>query len=94
MLFFLLDKFIFGGNFAAGVAANIIFALFNFGMNFIFIGIIGEYVGRICLERDLSEPAYRYPDRSEICSRPNASVAWRFFAAGGQIGPGMILPAV
>ncbi|QDM17960.1 glycosyltransferase family 2 protein [Tardiphaga sp. vice278] len=57
MIFFLFDKFLFGGNFAAGVAANIIITLFNFGINFIFLGIIGEYVGRIYLERDINEPA-------------------------------------
>lgn len=57
MIFFLFDKFLFGGNFAAGVAANIIITLFNFGINFIFLGIIGEYVGRIYLERDVAEPA-------------------------------------
>lgn len=57
MVFFVLDKFILGGNFAAGVAANIIITLFSFGVNFIFLGIIGEYVGRIYLERDVHEPA-------------------------------------
>lgn len=56
-IFFILDKFLFGGNFAAGVAANIVITLFNFGINFIFLGIIGEYVGRIYLERDVNEPA-------------------------------------
>lgn len=42
MVFFFVDKLFLGSNFAAGVAANIIITLFNFGVNFIFLGIIGE----------------------------------------------------
>jgi dolichol-phosphate mannosyltransferase len=57
MIYFLLAKFVFGASFAAGVAASIIINLFGFGANFIFLGIIGEYVGRIYLEKDSAEPA-------------------------------------
>jgi polyisoprenyl-phosphate glycosyltransferase len=57
MIYFLLAKFVFGASFAAGVAASIIINLFGFGANFIFLGIIGEYLGRIYLEKDSSEPA-------------------------------------
>lgn len=57
MTYFLLAKFVFGASFAAGVAASIIISLFGLGVNFIFLGIIGEYVGRIYLDKDSSEPA-------------------------------------
>lgn len=57
MIYFLLAKFMFGAVFAAGVAASIIINLFGLGVNLIFLGIIGEYVGRIYLEKDYSEPA-------------------------------------
>jgi dolichol-phosphate mannosyltransferase len=80
MIFFLFDKFYFGGNFAAGVAANIIITLFNFGINFIFLGIIGEYVGRIYLERDVSEPAI-------IDCRIEAKIADRDFVDADCPGP-------
>jgi Glycosyltransferases involved in cell wall biogenesis len=57
MIYFLLAKFVFGAAFAAGVAASIIINLFGLGVNLIFLGIIGEYVGRIYLEKDFCEPA-------------------------------------
>jgi dolichol-phosphate mannosyltransferase len=57
MIYFLMAKFLFGASFAAGVAASIIINLFGLGANLIFLGIIGEYVGRIYLEKDGSEPA-------------------------------------
>jgi len=56
-IYFLIAKFFLGIPFASGVAAIIIISLFSFSINFIFLGIIGEYVGRVYLSRELSEPA-------------------------------------
>jgi dolichol-phosphate mannosyltransferase len=38
------------GKVAPGWTSNIVLTLFLFGMNFVFLGIIGEYLGRIFLE--------------------------------------------
>ncbi len=38
------------GKVAAGWTSTIVMVLFFFGMNFFFLGIIGEYLGRIFLE--------------------------------------------
>ncbi|MBN2399724.1 MAG: glycosyltransferase [Candidatus Aminicenantes bacterium] len=38
------------GKVAAGWTSTIVLVLFFFGMNFIFLGIIGEYLGRVFLE--------------------------------------------
>lgn len=40
----------FTGNVAPGWTSTIVLILFLFGLNFIFLGIIGEYLGRIFLE--------------------------------------------
>lgn len=40
----------FTGNVAPGWTSTIVLVLFLFGVNFIFLGIIGEYLGRIFLE--------------------------------------------
>jgi len=40
----------FTGNVAPGWTSTIVLVLFLFGLNFIFLGIIGEYLGRIFLE--------------------------------------------
>lgn len=64
MFYFLIAKLLLGAPFASGVAALSIFVLFGFGVNFIFLGILGEYIGRIYLERENSEAAIiemRYP---------------------------------
>lgn len=72
MVYFLLAKFVFGASFAAGVAASIIINLFGFGVNFIFLGIIGEYLGRIYLEKDSCEPAIidETINISQVSARP------------------------
>jgi glycosyltransferase involved in cell wall biosynthesis len=57
MIYFLIAKFILGAPFANGVAAIIIITLFSFSINFIFLGIIGEYVGRIYISKEISENA-------------------------------------
>jgi len=56
-IFFILAKFIFEIDYAEGIAAMIVFTLFNFGINFLFLGIIGEYVGRVYNKKDIEEPA-------------------------------------
>jgi dolichol-phosphate mannosyltransferase len=56
-IYFCIAKFYLGIQFASGVAAIIIITLFSFSANFIFLGIIGEYVGRIYLSRELTESA-------------------------------------
>jgi polyisoprenyl-phosphate glycosyltransferase len=38
------------GQVAAGWTSIIVLVLFFFGMNFIFLGIIGEYLGRVFME--------------------------------------------
>ena len=57
MVYFVIAKFFLGASFAAGVAAAIIITLFSFGTNLIFLGILGEYVGRIYQMGDTDEPA-------------------------------------
>lgn len=47
--FFLIIRWI-TGNVAPGWTSNIVLMLFLFGLNFAFLGIIGEYLGRIFLE--------------------------------------------
>ena len=57
MIYFLYAKFFTNALFANGVAATIIFTLFCFSINFIFLGIIGEYIGRIYMSKEFSDPA-------------------------------------
>jgi len=57
VIYFLIAKFILGAPFASGVAAIIIITLFSFSINFIFLGIIGEYVGRIYISKEIAEAA-------------------------------------
>lgn len=57
MIYFIIAKLCLALPFASGVAATIVITLFGFGVNFIFVGIIGEYVGRVYMERELSAPA-------------------------------------
>ncbi len=56
-IYFIIARFFLDAPFASGVAAAIVIVLFGFGLNFIFLGIIGEYIGRLYLERETSEPA-------------------------------------
>lgn len=46
-LYFIVAKFYLEINFQEGIAAMIVLVLINFSINFFFLGIIGEYVGRI-----------------------------------------------
>ncbi len=55
--FFILAKFVFNISYAEGIAAMIVFTLFNFGINFFFLGIIGEYVGRVYNKKNIEDPA-------------------------------------
>lgn len=52
MFYFLFAKLFLGAPFASGVAALSIITLFGFGINFIFLGVLGEYIGRIYMERE------------------------------------------
>ena len=56
-IYFIIAKLFLGIDFAEGVAAIIILLLFNFAVNFFFLGIIGEYVGRIFKKEEDSLPA-------------------------------------
>lgn len=63
---FLIAKIFMGAPFASGVAALSAITLFGFGINFIFLGVLGEYVGRIYMERESRHPAII----EEICEPP------------------------
>jgi len=56
-LYFIFAKLFLGVPFATGVAAIIVILLFGFGLNFLFLGIIGEYLGRLHLAKESSQPA-------------------------------------
>ena len=47
---FLVGKFVFLGNIAPGWTSTIVVIVLLFGINFLFLGIIGEYLGRIYVE--------------------------------------------
>lgn len=57
MVYFLVAKIFLGAHFANGVAALSVIVLFGFGVNFIFLGILGEYIGRVYLDREISQPS-------------------------------------
>lgn len=57
MAYFILAKFYWGFPFASGIAANITMDLFFWGIHFIVMGILGEYIGRIYLKDDSRKPA-------------------------------------
>ena len=57
MLYFIYAKLFLNTNFATGVAAAIVIVLFGFGLNFLLLGIIGEYVGRLYLNKESSQEA-------------------------------------
>ena len=56
-IYFILAKFYWNFSFASGVAADITINLFFWGIHFIVIGIIGEYIGRIYLKDDENQRA-------------------------------------
>lgn len=56
-VYFIIAKLFLGVPFATGVAAIIVILLFGFGLNFLFLGIIGEYLGRLHLAKESSQPA-------------------------------------
>lgn len=64
---FLIAKIFMSAPFASGVAALSAITLFGFGINFIFLGILGEYVGRIYMEKESRHPAII----EEICDSPS-----------------------
>ena len=57
IIYFIMAKFFWGAPFASGIAAAIVILLAGFGLNFMVLGIIGEYVGRIYLDRESSNLA-------------------------------------
>jgi glycosyltransferase involved in cell wall biosynthesis len=57
MFYFLFAKIFFDAPFASGVAALSTITLFGFGINFIFLGVLGEYIGRIYMEKESRHPA-------------------------------------
>ena len=56
-IFFILAKFYFKVEYSEGIAAMIVLTLFNFGINFIFLGIIGEYLSRLYKKTEVERPA-------------------------------------
>ncbi len=56
-MYFVIAKLILDVPFATGIAAIIVILLFGFGLNFLFLGVIGEYVGRLHLAKEVSQPA-------------------------------------
>ncbi|MBU3612855.1 glycosyltransferase [Polynucleobacter sp. MG-27-Goln-C1] len=57
VFYIVIAKLYLGAPFASGVAFTITIVLFSFGINFLILGVIGEYIGRIYLERELTQPA-------------------------------------
>jgi dolichol-phosphate mannosyltransferase len=55
--YFVVAKLFLGVPFATGVAAIIVIQLFGFGLTFLFLGVIGEYVGRLYLAKEASQLA-------------------------------------
>jgi len=56
-IYFIIAKFILGIEFQEGIAALIILLLLNFSINFFFLGVIGEYIGRTFKKEEISMPA-------------------------------------
>lgn len=56
-LYFIYAKIFLNITFPTGVAATIVIVLFGFGLNFLLMGIIGEYVGRLYLDKESSQLA-------------------------------------
>ena len=52
-----IAKFFLGIEFQEGIAALIVLLLINFSINFFFLGIIGEYIGRTFKKEEISMPA-------------------------------------
>jgi dolichol-phosphate mannosyltransferase len=71
--YFVVAKLFLGVPFATGVAAAIVILLFGFGLNFLLLGVIGEYVGRLYLEKESAQLAIieeKYPCSDIlICSK-------------------------
>jgi glycosyltransferase involved in cell wall biosynthesis len=57
MFILLIAKIFMSAPFASGVAALSAITLCGFGINFIFLGVLGEYVGRIYMEKESRQPA-------------------------------------
>lgn len=56
-LYFVAAKLFLEIPFSAGMAAAIVILLFGFGLNFILLGVIGEYLGRIYMQKESSQMA-------------------------------------
>lgn len=56
-VYFVIAKLFLQVPFATGIAAIIVILLFGFGLNFLFLGVIGEYVGRLHLAKEVAQPA-------------------------------------
>jgi dolichol-phosphate mannosyltransferase len=56
-IYFIIAKFILGIDFQEGIAALIVLLLLNFSINFFFLGVIGEYIGRTFKKEEISMPA-------------------------------------
>ena len=55
--YFVIAKLFLDIPFAAGMAANIVIELFGFSLTFLFLGVIGEYLGRLHLSSETSQLA-------------------------------------
>lgn len=56
-IYFIVAKLFLDIAFPTGMAAAIVILLFGFGVNFLLLGVIGEYLGRIYLNKESSQPA-------------------------------------
>ena len=56
-IYFIIAKFILGIEFQEGIAALIVLLLLNFSINFFFLGVMGEYIGRTFKKEEISMPA-------------------------------------
>ncbi|MDP1665887.1 MAG: glycosyltransferase family 2 protein [Methylobacter sp.] len=55
--YFVVAKLFLGIPFPEGVAAAIVILLFGFGLNFLLLGVVGEYLGRIYMQKESSQTA-------------------------------------
>ena len=57
MVFYLVGKVVFGAEWPAGFATTTILLLMSMTLNAMFLGILGEYVGRIFLQsKEIGRP--------------------------------------
>ncbi|WP_171173153.1 glycosyltransferase family 2 protein [Ruegeria sp. HKCCD8929] len=89
MMGYIIGKVVFGQDWPAGFATTTILLLLSMTLNAMFLGILGEYIGRIFLQsKDLNRPMIEHelnrpkaepelPDRASSAQQGNATVSKR-----------------